>query len=293
MPSPTFRFPVRTLTNPVAAPVVRVMFPDVAVAKAKVPEVTEREAEERPVAEIEPEVEVKESAPVVIVRPFEAVKVWVEVREPALVVVTPVLPRVKAEALVPPIVIDPLLPAVPPLAAPAAPASKLNEPPAPAVPVAPEDAPPVPPERKIAPPAPDVVAPTLALPAAPESDNAPPAAPAVVESAILTVWAFSFSKERVVGKMERVSVTALPSNVLPLTVKSEAVTMAPVVPETVKLLVSTAIPPSRLTRVVVVAPLPVTVARVEELAIVITPADPVVVISVPAVKVNVPPWETV
>src|SRR3989344_8135719 len=73
----------------------------------------------------------------------------------------------------------------------------------------------------------------------------------------------------------------------------EAVTMAPVVPETVKLAVSTAIPPSRLTRVVVVAPRPVTVARVEVLVKVMAPAEPVVVISVPAVKVRVPPWETV
>lgn len=93
-------------------------------------------------------------------------------------------------------------------------------------------------------------------------------------------------------KMLIVSDVASPKSVLPLTVKSEAVTIAPVVPLTVKLEVSTAIPPFRLTRVVVVAPLPVTVARVEELAMVITPALPVVVISSPAVKVNVPPWET-
>ena len=99
-----------------------------------------------------------------------------------------------------------------------------------------------------------------------------------------------------------------------LAVMVEAVTMAPVVPETVKLEVSTAIPPSRLTKVVVVAPRPVTVAKVETLlmvtapvapetlmsvpatlevtpvlAMVITPADPVVEIPVPAVKVRVPP----
>ena len=39
-------------------------------------------------------------------------------------------------------------------------------------------------------------------------------------------------------------------------------TTSPVVPETVKLEVSTAIPPSRLTSVLVVAPRPVTVANV-------------------------------
>ena len=70
----------------------------------------------------------------------------------------------------------------------------------------------------------------------------------------------------------------------------EAVTMAPVVPETVKLEVSTAIPPSRLTKVVVVAPLPVTVARVEVSAMVMVPEPlPVVVMSVPAAMVSVPP----
>src|SRR3989344_5888574 len=80
-----------------------------------------------------------------------------------------------------------------------------------------------------------------------------------------------------------VSPTALPSRVLPLTVRSEAVTIAPVLPSTVKLEVSTAIPPSRLTRVVVVAPRPVTVARVDVLAIVtVYVAPPVVVMSVPA-----------
>ena len=75
-----------------------------------------------------------------------------------------------------------------------------------------------------------------------------------------------------------------------LAVMVEAVTMAPVVPETVKLEVSTAIPPSRLTKVVVVAPRPVTVARVEVSAMVMVPDPlPVVVMSVPAAMVNVPP----
>ena len=92
--------------------------------------------------------------------------------------------------------------------------------------------------------------------------------------------------------MVMVSVAALPRVVLPLTVRSEAVRMAPVVPLTVKLEVSVAMPPSKLTRVVVVAPLPVTVARVEVSAMVMTPAEPVVVISVPAVKVRVPPCKT-
>ena len=75
-----------------------------------------------------------------------------------------------------------------------------------------------------------------------------------------------------------------------LAVMVEAVTMAPVVPETVKLEVSTAIPPSRLTKVVVVAPLPVTVARVEVSTMVMVPEPlPVVVMSVPAAMVSVPP----
>src|SRR3972149_9055355 len=47
-----------------------------------------------------------------------------------------------------------------------------------------------------------------------------------------------------------------------LIVAPPAMAVAPVEPETVKLEVSTAIPPSKLTRVVVVAPRPVTVARV-------------------------------
>ena len=75
-----------------------------------------------------------------------------------------------------------------------------------------------------------------------------------------------------------------------LAVMVEAVTMAPVVPETVKLEVSTAIPPSRLTKVVVVAPRPVTVAKVEVSAMVMVPEPlPVVVMSVPAAMVSVPP----
>ena len=70
----------------------------------------------------------------------------------------------------------------------------------------------------------------------------------------------------------------------------EAVTTAPVVPETVKLEVSTAIPPSKLTKVVVVAPRPVTVLKVEVSAMVMVPEPlPVVVMSVPAAMVNVPP----
>src|SRR5574337_801662 len=99
----------------------------------------------------------------------------------------------------------------------------------------------------------------------------------------------------------------------------EAVTTAPVVPLTVKLEVSTAIPPSKLTRVEVVAPLPVTEERVEVLEIVTSPVAPeteisvpatlevtpalamvtvpdplpVVVIPVPAAMVAVPPWEMV
>ena len=48
----------------------------------------------------------------------------------------------------------------------------------------------------------------------------------------------------------------------------DAVTTAPVVPDTVKLEVSTAIPPSRLTSVVVVAPRPVTVAKVDRKSVV-------------------------
>ena len=60
-------------------------------------------------------------APVVKVKPFEAVKVWVDVNEPTLVVVRPVLPILKVEALVPAIV------TVPPVAP--DPASTVIEPP--------------------------------------------------------------------------------------------------------------------------------------------------------------------
>lgn len=73
--------------------------------------------------------------------------------------------------------------------------------------------------------------------------------------------------------------------------EDELMAVSPVLPDTVKLEVSTAMPPSRLTRVVVVAPLPVTVARVEVSAIVTVPeALLVVVMSVPAAIVTVPPW---
>lgn len=75
MPFPTFKLPVKTLKRPAAAPVVAVMLPEVAVAKANVPDVTETVADDKPVELIEPEVEVKLNAPVVMVKPFEAVRV--------------------------------------------------------------------------------------------------------------------------------------------------------------------------------------------------------------------------
>src|SRR3989344_5298402 len=53
-----------------------------------------------PVAAILPEVGVRERAPVVRVKPFDAVSVWVLVSEPLLVVVTPVRPRESEVALV-------------------------------------------------------------------------------------------------------------------------------------------------------------------------------------------------
>lgn len=71
-----------------------------------------------------------------------------------------------------------------------------------------------------------------------------------------------------------------------LAVMVEAVTMAPVVPETVKLEVSTAIPPSRLTKVVVVAPLPVTVARVSAsvpVTVMVVPTVPTLLIPAPTI----------
>ena len=120
------------------------------------------------------------------------------------------------------------------------------------------------------------------------------AVPVVKEEAVINraFWVVAPEVIALVSKLlVRVSaVLVSPKVVLPLTVRSEAVTMAPVVPETVKFEVSTAIPPSRLTRVGVVAPLPVTVARVEVLAMVtVSVAPPVVVISVPAAMVMVSP----
>ena len=76
---PILRLPVRIFTNPLVVPVVNVIFPEVAVAKAKVPDVTDREAEESPVALKEPEVATNDKAPVVIVKPFEAVRVEAKV----------------------------------------------------------------------------------------------------------------------------------------------------------------------------------------------------------------------
>jgi hypothetical protein len=74
----------------------------------------------------------------------------------------------------------------------------------------------------------------------------------------------------------------------------EAVVMAPVEPETVKLVESTAMPPSKLTKVVVVAPLPVTVANVEVLfTVTVSVADVTTLMSVPSAKVNVLPWSIV
>ena len=63
--------------------------------------------------------------------------------------------------------------------------------------------------------------------------------------------------------------------------------MSPVVPETVKLLVSTAMPPSKLTSVLVVAPRPVTVARVS--ASDVRPVVEETVIVEPEVLIVVPP----
>jgi len=63
----------------------------------------------------------------------------------------------------------------------------------------------------------------------------------------------------VVASVKSTSVAKAPA---PATVRVPAVTTFPVEPLTVKLEVSTAMPPSRFTRVVVVAPRPVTVERV-------------------------------
>ena len=56
-----------------------------------------------------PEVEVRLRAPVVKVKPFEAVKVWDEVNEPALVVKMPLAPMLIAEVLAVPNEIVPLV----------------------------------------------------------------------------------------------------------------------------------------------------------------------------------------
>lgn len=66
---------------------------------------------ERPEIVQVPDVAVRLSAPVVSVRPLEAVKVWVEVNEPVFVVVMPLRPSANEAALVLPILIAP--PAVP------------------------------------------------------------------------------------------------------------------------------------------------------------------------------------
>ena len=82
--------------------------------------------------------------------------------------------------------------------------------------------------------------------------------------------------------------------VAPLTAKIPAVATSPLAPLTVKLEVSTAIPPSKLTNVVVVAPLPVTVARVEVLlTVTVSVAETTWLISVPSAKVTVFPDTTV
>jgi hypothetical protein len=62
-----------------------------------------------------PLVAVRFKAPVVWVRPLEAVNVWVEVRDPALVVVIPVAPRVKDLVLAVPILTVPLVAPLPAL----------------------------------------------------------------------------------------------------------------------------------------------------------------------------------
>ena len=75
-----------------------------------------------------------------------------------------------------------------------------------------------------------------------------------------------------------------------LIVAPPAVKTAPVVPDTVKFEVSTAIPPSKLTKVVVVAPRPVTVARVEVLlTVTVSVAEVTTSVSVPSEKVRVSP----
>ena len=99
------------------------------------------------------------------------------------VIVSVELPKAMSLAVVAPMLIWPFDPAVPPLAAPAAPASIETFPPLPAVPVAPEEAPPAPAARVAAPPVPDVVAPELTLPVAPAILTAPPATLPVLEVA--------------------------------------------------------------------------------------------------------------
>lgn len=64
-------------------------------------------ADDKPVEFIDPDVEVKLRAPVVIVNPFEAVSVCVEVNGPTLVVVIPVAPSEIEAVLLSPIVTEP------------------------------------------------------------------------------------------------------------------------------------------------------------------------------------------
>lgn len=123
--------------------------------------------------------------------------------------------------------------------------------------------------------------------------------PEEAESVTARVWAVPVELEYVWEKVpvpEVILKFELASKVSPFrvevesTFKVEAVETAPVLPSTVKFEVSTAIPPSRLTSVAVVAPLPVTEDRVEVLAIVtVSVLPPVVVISVPAAIVMVSP----
>jgi len=111
------------------------------------------------------------------------------------------------------------------LAAVAAPPAIMTAPP-----VSPAPGPLAPPVIEMAPPAPvpapappviKMAPPTalVAAPAAPLIVSADPAVFAVVLSVIWMVWAFSLAKASVVGKIETVSLVALPINVLPFTVK--------------------------------------------------------------------------
>ena len=95
---------------------------------------------------------------------------------------------------------------------------------------------------------------------------------------------------RVVAALTRLKVEAVVVKSPPFKARSPAVKTSPVVPDTVKFDVSTAMPPSKLTKVVVVAPRPVTVAKVEVLlTVTVSVAEVTTSVSVPSAKVKVSP----